>query len=201
MPVINDNSKTFEKPNTGQFIGTIIDVVDLGKVKTMYGEKAKIRIVWVLDKNDSEGQPFRAIRQVNASVNEKSTLYEIVKSILGMAPPVPFDTEVLIGRSNQLFIVTEKDEKTGKVFANVKIILPLPAGVTPPQAPAGFIRAKDKPAQVPFAQSAARAVAPLQPAVAVATQAVPQAAPQPATAVAAPQPAIQAKKPVADTAF
>ena len=144
MSIITDNAKTFENPDTGTFIGTIVDVIDLGRIKTQFGEKNKIRIIWVLDKNDSSGQPFRVMRQLTASMNEKAALYELVKGILGAAPPVPFDDETLIGRSNQLVVVKEADPKTGKVFANVKVVLPLPAGVIPPQAPQGFVRSKNR---------------------------------------------------------
>ena len=161
--IIENNQKDFEKPDTGTFLGTIIDVVDLGKVQTTFNgqvrEKVKIRIVWVLDKTDSEGNPFRVMRQVNASMNEKAALYELVKGILGGAPPVPFDDETLIGRSNQLVIVKEPDLKTGKVYANVKVILPLPAGAIPPQAPQGFVRSKNKTQGQAVATSAAPVVA------------------------------------------
>lgn len=157
--LIDNNSKNFENPSTGTFLGTIIDVVDLGKIQTQWGEKVKIRIVWVLDKNDSEGNPFRVMRQVSASMNEKAALYELVKGVLGTAPPVPFDDQTLLGRSNQLVIVKESDAKTGREFANVKVILPLPQGVVPPQAPAGFVRSKDRQPKGVQGASAAPAVA------------------------------------------
>ena len=119
--IIDDNNKNFERPESGMFLGTIIDVVDLGKVTTQFGLKAKVRIVWVLDKNDSEGNPFRVIYQATASVNERAKLFEMVKSILGVAPSVPFDAEVLIGRSNQLYIVRETNAVTKKDFAGVRL--------------------------------------------------------------------------------
>ena len=144
MSIITDNAKAFHNPDTGTFLGTIIDVVDLGKVHTQFGDKNKIRIIWVLDKMDPDGSPFRVMRQVTASMNEKAALYELVKGILGTAPPVPFDDETLIGRSNQLVVVKEADPKTGKVFANVKVVLPLPAGTIAPQAPQGFVRSKNR---------------------------------------------------------
>jgi hypothetical protein len=143
--MIIEPSKNYEKASSGLFLATVIDIVDLGKVTNQFGTKVKIRIVWVLNANDTEGKPFRVIRQCNASINEKSALYDIAKSILGTAPPAPFDSEILIGRSNQLVIVKEADPKTGKEFANIKAILPLPAGAIPPQAPADFKRAKDMP--------------------------------------------------------
>jgi hypothetical protein len=147
--IVTQSSKEFESPDTGRFNATLCDVVDLGKQKNAFGEeKVRLRVVWVLDKNDSTGTPFRVQWQVNATVADKpkkSNLYEIAESVLGTAPPVPFDTETLIGRSNELIIVKAPDPKTGKVWANVKAILPLPAGAVPPPIPQGFVRAKDKP--------------------------------------------------------
>lgn len=145
--IIDDNNKNFERPESGMFLGTIIDVVDLGKVTTQFGIKTKVRIVWVLDKNNSEGEPFRVIYQATASMNERAKLFEMVKSILGVAPSIPFDAEVLIGHSNQLYIVRETNAVTKKDFAAVKVVLPLPPSATPPRAPQGFVRSKDKVAQ------------------------------------------------------
>lgn len=162
--LIESSNKNFENPETGRFNGTIVDVVDLGKKRNNFGEeKVRLRIVWVLNVNDSQGVPFRVMREVNATVADKpkkSALYEIVEGVTGRAPAVPFDTEVLINRANELIIVRETDTKTGKVYANVKAILPLPAGVVPPSIPAGFVRAKDRPTgSNRVAQSAAPAVA------------------------------------------
>lgn len=141
--LINNNSKTFEQPDAGVFLGTIIDVVDLGIVKTQFGDKPKIRIVWVLDKNDSEGRAFQVIGTYTQSMNEKSNLFKDVKDILGKPPAVPFESEELVGKSNQLFLAKNQDG-AGKTFTNVKGILPLPAGATGPAAPKDFVRNKDK---------------------------------------------------------
>jgi len=143
--LIDNNSKPFEVPDSGEFVGVIADFVDVGPVPTAYGIKNKVRIVWVLDKNDSEGKPYNAIQQVTASIHEKSGLYAIVKSILGTAPVVPFESDVLIGLSRKLFILKEENPNNpAKPFANIKAIMPLPAGVAPLAIPAGFVRAKDK---------------------------------------------------------
>lgn len=207
--LIENNQKIFEKPDTGQFAGTIIDIVDLGKVRTKFGEKVKVRIVWVLDKNDSEGQPYRVMRQLTASVHEKSQLTEVVKGITGQAPVAPFDPDTLIGRSNMLWITKEKDATSGKDFANVKAILPLPAGMAAPPIPQGFVRSKDRPVTV-YAQSGAPAVAAgaanttasaptAQPTVQGTAPANPGTSPAPAQ-VQAPEPAAPAQAPVATAA-
>lgn len=165
----------YEQPDSGVFIGIIADVVELYGVKTKFGEKNKVRIVWILDKNDSQGKPYRVVFQKNAVMHEKSDLFKAVRAILGDNPPVTFDTESLIGRANQLFIMKEKDPSTGKEFANVKGINALPAGAAVPKVPADFVRAKDKkPAAAPAQQNA-----PATQPVATPTQSAP--APQPAS--------------------
>lgn len=192
--LIDSNQKVFENPDTGVFNGTIVDIVDLGPQQDKYGKtKVRLRVVWVLDKNDSEGRPFRAVRHVNAVITDKpkkSNLYEVVEGVLGTAPPVLFDTEALIGRSNELWIARETDPVTKKVYANIKMINPLKPGVVPPPIPQGFVRDKDKRVNT-IAQAAAPAVvtattsypasaATTQPQpVAVATQAAQATAPTP----------------------
>jgi hypothetical protein len=164
--MIVEPRKEFEKPETGEFNATIVDVVDLGKVKRQYGEKVQIRIIWALGLPDgsgryavdSEGKPFRVFKTVNATLDERGKLYDLVKSILGTAPPVPFDSEILMGRSNKLFVEKAPDPKTGIVYANVKFITFLTAGHIPPPIPQGFVRAKDKPANT-YSQSGAPRVA------------------------------------------
>lgn len=150
--IVTDNKKEFEKPDSGQFIGVIADVVDVGIKKGKFGDKNKVRIIWILGKADgsgyavdSEGNPFRVMREVNSSINEKSDLFKIVRDVLGAAPPAgPYDVEQILGRSNLLFVVREKNQAGTDEFANVKGILPLPKGVAPLQVPANFTRRKDR---------------------------------------------------------
>jgi hypothetical protein len=73
---------------------------------------------------------------------KKSRLYEICEGVFQSAPPVPFNTEDLIGRSNALFLAKEGD------YTNIKGFMPVPAGKTPPTAPAGFVRDKDDPKKI-----------------------------------------------------
>ena len=161
-------SKQFEKPDSGLFLGTIIDVIDLGLVPSKNPKfpesKVRIRIVWVLDKMDSKGRPYRIVEQPTASLTDKpkkSRLYEICEGVFGSAPPVPFDSELLIGRSNGLFITREGE------FANIKGFMPLQPGQVPPTAPADFVRDKVKKAN----EAAAAAAAPANPTQANVNQA------------------------------
>jgi hypothetical protein len=171
--MIVEAAKEYEKPDTGIFNGTIIDVIDLGKVQKAYGMKVMIRILWVLDKNDSEGNPYRVMREVNAVMHPESKLFKTAQGVFGTAPPIPFNSETLMGRSNKLVIVRTQPDAKGRVYANIVGIEPLPQGAVAPTAPLGFVRHKDRPQQP---QSAAPAVA-----QAPQTQPAPQLAPQPAS--------------------
>jgi hypothetical protein len=144
--LVDTNAKKFEVPESNTYVGVVADVIDLGKQKTAFGEKLQTRIVWLLNAKDSEGKPLNAIQQVSQSMHEKAKLFGIVKDILGTAPPVPYETEELIGKSRMLWIVKEpKANKPTEFFANIKAIMPLPAGTAPLAVPADYVRAKDKP--------------------------------------------------------
>ena len=152
--IVSDNKKQYEKPESGAYNAVLVDTVDLGIIATKFGNKAKVRIVWVLGKLDgsgyavdSEGNPFRVMSELNATTNEKSDLFKLIRGVLGAAPPAgPYDIEQLIGRNNQLFIVKETTQTPNgeKTYANVKGILPYPAGLAPLPIPPNFVRHKDR---------------------------------------------------------
>lgn len=155
--------KVFFKAEAGTYLGTIIDVVDKPNVQTAYGLKNKILILWVLTQLngapylDPEGQPYQVSVYTTASMNEKSSqplfrnLYKVVSSVLnGQQPPLITSTaqleQVLLGRSNVLMVTKEANPaKAGDFYVNPVGILPLQAGMPIPQAPAGFVRYKNKP--------------------------------------------------------
>jgi hypothetical protein len=145
-------NSVYEQPDSGIFIGTVADVVELYGIKTKFGDKNKVRIVWILDKNNSQGKPYHAVLQKNATMHEKGDLFKAVRAILGTNPPITQNTEqlasLIIGKANQLFIMKEKNEQ-GKEFSNIKGINALPPGAVVPAIPADFVRAKDKKQFVP----------------------------------------------------
>lgn len=143
MFLVDTNSKPFEVAPSGDYVGVIADIIDLGKLKTKYGEKPALRIIWLLNANDSEGRPFRLMQQVSQSMHTKAALYKIVKEILDQEPTVPYDVDTLIGMSRRLYVKNEK-APNGQVYPNIKTIMPL-GTQTAMTVPAGFVRAKDKP--------------------------------------------------------
>lgn len=155
MIIKQTERKAFEQPDAGLFAGTIIDVVELGVVKSTYNgvesENEKVQVIWVLDKNDSQGRPFRVQSMYNANINmnpksgKKSRLYELIEQVFQVAPTLEFDSEALVGRANNLFLVKETNPTTGKTYTNVKGLAPLSAGQVAPKAPADFVRFKNRP--------------------------------------------------------
>ena len=148
--------KSFEKPDAGVFNGTIIDVVDMPNVQTAFGLKNKIRVLWILGKIDGtpaltkDGKESLTVAGFyNAVLADNSNLTKTLRQILNGQPPLMTTTEqiaqLLIGRSNQLFLVKGDNVKNpADPFTNVAGIAPLPAGAIAPAIPAGYVRVKDQ---------------------------------------------------------
>src|ERR1035437_4363 len=154
-----ETGKSFTKPNTGKYIGTLIDVVDLG-LRTPKnpnpafpsGPVHRVQVVWALTGSDgkvfeySEAPPNKL--GIGSGTFKSTRLYSIASGILQGPVPQPFgtfDIESLIGKSNELFIV-----KTGEgdnARSEIAGFLPVPPGVTPPTPPADFARTAVKDAQ------------------------------------------------------
>jgi hypothetical protein len=155
--------KVFFKPEAGTYLGTIIDVVDKPQVQTTYGLKNKVLILWVITQLngapylDPEGLPYQVSIYTTASMSEKSSqplfrnLYKVVSGVLnGQQPPLITSTaqleQVLLGRSNVLMVTKEAvPGKQNEFYVNPVGILPMQTGMPIPQAPAGFVRSKNKP--------------------------------------------------------
>lgn len=136
------DQKDFEHPEDGQYIGVIADVIDLGEVETGFGVKPRVRIVYLLDANDSEGNPFRVVSTYTASLHEKANLRKALKQILGADVSGQFDLDELLGINNQLVVTTT--EKDDKVYTNIVAILKAPKGSPRLAIPDDFIRQQDK---------------------------------------------------------
>src|SRR5262249_53614334 len=126
-----------------EYVGVVVDIVHLGVLKK-FRKKPKLRIVWMLDRNDSEGRPFRVTQLVTVSMNYRAPLLRIVTDILGETPSAQFDLETLIGLSRRLYLMTEKMAH-GNLCSEIRAILPLSAGQQPMTVPTGFVRVKDRP--------------------------------------------------------
>ena len=136
------DQKEFEHPEDGQYLGVIADVIDLGEVETGFGVKPRVRIVYLLDANDSEGNPFRVVSTYTASLHEKANLRKALKQILGADVSGQFDLEELLGINNQLVVTTT--QKDDKIYTNIVAILKAPKGSPRMAIPDDFVRFQDK---------------------------------------------------------
>jgi hypothetical protein len=173
--VSEPTQKDWERPEDGQYVGVIVDVIDLGEVQTGFGLKPKVQIKWMLDTLNSEGEPYFVSAFYTASLHEKANLRKALKSILGADVSGQFDLEELLGINNQLVVeTTESGEKT---YTNIVAILKVPKGTQRLAIPDDFVRYSEKQKQgktqggtqkkaaAQLKKTAPKATAPVAPAV------------------------------------
>ncbi len=142
-PIIAFENNQFVPAPQGLWKGVCVDVIDLGKKSTKWGEKRLLRVVWQLDKRMEDGRPFSISRPCTPSVHKESTLRKLAEPMLGR--PLSgeelkkgFNLETLIAR-NCLIQVVHKKGDNDQTYANVQTIVPLMEG-TPLLHPENYIR-------------------------------------------------------------
>ena len=143
MPIwVSEGGTDFTPAPEGLHPAVCVDVEDLGIIKTSFGQKHQIRVVWqIADKND-RGERFQIRRQYTPSLFEGSNLRRDLESWRGKAfTPEQlnrFDVENLIGANCQLQVVHRKSAKN-RTYANVQAIVP-PAKGMPKLVPENYRR-------------------------------------------------------------
>lgn len=151
MPIVAKVGASFTPAPAGTHVSVCCDVVDLGELKVSYGGKDKhqhkVRIVWQIEENKSDGKPFTVSKRYTLSLHEKSSLRKDLESWRGRAFTAQelegFDLEVLLGAPALLNVL--HTVKEGSTYANVTSIMRLPKQM---QAPAirDYVRVCDRPA-------------------------------------------------------
>ena len=129
--------KLSEKKNTsftphpetdGPIKAVLVDITDLKKRITQYGEKDEFRLVFETEVMDEENNRRFCIwsRGYTPSLNEKAALRKDLKKLMGrdltQAELDEFDLEALIGHGVKLIIQHEtKDDRT---YANISFMAP-----------------------------------------------------------------------------
>jgi hypothetical protein len=158
------SGKKFEKPQPGNYTGTVIDIVTLPNVSSTFNGvttiQNKLRVVWTIGPAypgqaylTKENKPFEVIGTYNAKLIDKpkkSKLYELLEQMLQGAPPLVKNDEdlerLMIGRSNQLFLVANANPSDPTdPYINIAGVTPLAPGQVAPPIPAGFVRFKNRP--------------------------------------------------------
>jgi len=151
MAIVATKGANYPVCPNGSHMGICIDVVDLGMVKSTYGEKTKtqhkIRVIWQTGEMRDDGKPFQISKRYTLSLHEKSTLRKDLESWRGR----PFtdgelegwDVESVLGAGAMLSVV--QNASNGNVYANVAAIMKPPKGMPLPERDMSYVRVHDRP--------------------------------------------------------
>jgi hypothetical protein len=156
------NSNFTPHPETdGPIKAVLVDVTDLKKRMTQYGEKDEFRLVFETECMDEENDRRFCIwsRGYTPSLNEKAALRKDLKKMMGrdltQLELDEFDMESLIGHGVKLIIQHEhKDDKT---YANISFIAPDKDKALKPSGK--YKRIRDRDTDAPAEQTEAKAEA------------------------------------------
>ena len=156
------NSNFTPHPETdGPIKAVLVDVTELKKRMTQYGEKDEFRLVFETEAYDDENDRRFCIwsRGYTPSLNEKAALRKDLKKLMGrdltVAELDEFDLEALIGHGVKLIIQHEhKDDKT---YANISFMAPDKDKALKPSGK--YIRQRDRDADALAAPAEAKAEA------------------------------------------
>jgi hypothetical protein len=154
------NSNFTPHPETdGPIKAVLVDVTELKKRTTQYGEKDEFRLVFETECMDEENDRRFCIwsRGYTPSLNEKAALRKDLKKMMGRELTQleldEFDMESLIGHGVKLIIQHEhKDDKT---YANISFIAPDKDNALKPSGK--YVRIRDRDADAPTEQTEAKA--------------------------------------------
>ena len=156
------NSNFTPHPETdGPIKAVLVDVTELKKRMTQYGEKDEFRLVFETEAYDDENDRRFCIwsRGYTPSLNEKAALRKDLKKLMGrdltVAELDEFDLEALVGHGVKLIIQHEhKDDKT---YANISFMAPDKDKALKPSGK--YIRQRDRDADAFAAPAEAKAEA------------------------------------------
>ena len=156
------NSNFTPHPETdGPIKAVLVDITELKKRMTQYGEKDEFRLVFETECDDTENDRRFCIwsRGYTPSLNEKAALRKDLKKMMGRELTQleldEFDLEALIGHGVKLIIQHEtKDDKT---YANISFMAPDKDKALKPSGK--YIRQRDRDTDAPTAQTEAKAAA------------------------------------------
>ncbi len=138
---------TFTPCPEGLHHAVCVDVVDLGIVKSAFGDKPKVRIVWQIEEQNEAGHRYTARKQYNLTLHEKATLRKDLEAWRGRKFTEDelhgFDLEKLLAANCQIQVVHDISDE-GTIYSNVQAIVPAPKNVAKLTA-LNYTRDKDKP--------------------------------------------------------
>lgn len=142
--VAKENRREWTPAPEGLHLAVCCDVIDLGLVKTEWGDKPKVRLVFQLGLFNEDGteqfspdfpdddQRYQVRRDFGLSLSEKSTLRPFLESWRGRKftkdELAGFDLEKLLGVNAQLQLIHNITDQ-GRTFSNIQAAVPLGRGM------------------------------------------------------------------------
>lgn len=153
MPIIAKKKKgEYSTPPEGLYPAVCVDVVDLGLVKSQWGEQYKVQIRWQLEEVDPESEsqrPYMVVANFTNSLHEKSRLRPMLEAWRGKKFSAEeldgFDLEKLLGVNCQVQVIHNITDKG--TFANVQAVVPAPKNGVKLRASSDYVRVCDRPDQ------------------------------------------------------
>lgn len=114
----------------------IVDVVDLGKVKSTFGDEEKlthkIAVVFQIDERRDDGQRFHIWKRYTLSLHERATLRKDIETLRGrkFTPEEVedgFETEDMVGWNALVTVV--HNQVGDRTYANITAVAPLMKGM------------------------------------------------------------------------
>lgn len=136
----------YENAPEGLHPAVCCDVIDLGIVKTQFGDKHMVRLVWQIEATNKDGRRFTPGRQFTASLDRRANLRKVLEGWRGRAftaaEEEKFDLENLLEKCCQIQI-QHVPADGGKVYANVVTVVPYPKGMDALKV-VDYVRKKDR---------------------------------------------------------
>jgi hypothetical protein len=128
-----------------------VDVTPLKEYETEYGTKKKFKFAFEIDLIDDTRDPVQPwvvfTKPMVPSLHEKAALTKFLKDWFGRKlneqENKSLDLESLIGKSCSIVIAHEESMDGTKVYANIKLIMPLKSGELKPSGQ--WVRLQDRP--------------------------------------------------------
>jgi len=120
----------FELPPEGLYPAVCALFMDLGIQETAFGDKHRVKYVYLLNENNSEGKPYMIFtKPMTLSSNERSSLFKLIKGWNVIAPTFEangsFQRGLLpahIGKQATINVV--HNQVDDKAYANIESVAP-----------------------------------------------------------------------------
>jgi len=128
---------------TGPTVARCYRIIDLGTQETTWqgqvSYKAKVMLMWELPKRlMDDGRPFSIHKEYTLSLSDKANLRKDIEQWMGTAlkdeDTYSFDITWLLGNTALINVGHKENENSGKTYANITSLMPVPDGMDVPPA-------------------------------------------------------------------